>query len=55
MKSGSTKAMGSVEVLGKLRGVQKRISLKLETRTNNNHSKGIKYICPVLRVAWSPV
>ena len=38
-KSGSTRAMGSVDVLGKSRGVQKRISLELEMRTNNKHSK----------------
>jgi len=36
--------MGNVEALRKLRGVQKRISLELEMRTNNKHSKGIKYI-----------
>jgi len=33
--------MGTVEMLRKLRGVQKRISLKLEMRTNNKHSKEI--------------
>ena len=40
MKSGKTKALGSLEMLGKSRGVQKRISLELEMRTNNYHSKG---------------
>ena len=46
MKSGKTKALGSLEMFGKLRGVQKRISLELETRTNNYYSKGIKYMHP---------
>jgi len=41
MKSRKTKVLGSVETLGKSRGVQKRISLKLEMRTDNNHSKEI--------------
>jgi len=40
------KVLGSVEALRKLRGVQKRISLELEMRTNNNHSKGIEYMHP---------
>jgi len=38
--------LGSLEMLGKLRGVQKRISLKLEMRTNNIHSKEIPYMHP---------
>jgi len=46
MKSRSMKALGHIETLGKLRGVQKRISLELETRTNNKHSKGIEYMHP---------
>jgi len=33
--------MGSVEALGKSRRIQKRISLELEMRTNNKHSKEI--------------
>jgi len=34
------KVLGSLEMLRKSRGVQKRIPLKLETRTNNYYSKG---------------
>jgi len=41
MKSRSMKMMGSVEMLRKSRGVQKRILLELEMRTNNKHSKEI--------------
>ena len=43
---GKTKALGSLETLGKPKGVQKRISLELETRTNNYYSKGIEYMHP---------
>ena len=35
--------MGSVEALRKLREAQKRISLELEMRTNNKHSKEERY------------
>jgi len=38
MKSRKTKVLGSLEVLGKSRGVQKRILL--EMRTSNYYSKG---------------
>ena len=38
--------IGNVEMFRKLRGVQERIPLKLEMRTNNNYSKGIKYMHP---------
>jgi len=40
-EAGNVDSVGNIEGLGKSRGSQERISLKLETRTNNNHSKGI--------------
>jgi len=41
-------AVGTVEALRKLREAQKRISLELETRTNNKHSKEEQYMLPHL-------
>ena len=46
MERGKTKVLGSLEMLGKPKGVQKRISLELEMRTNNYYSKGIEYMHP---------
>jgi len=53
------KALGKTKMLRKSRGVQKRTSLELETRTINNHSKEeqvhasqVLYI-KIIRVGWS--
>jgi len=48
MKAEAREALGSVEALRKSREAQKRISLELETRTNNKHSKEEWYMLPHL-------
>ena len=42
------KSFGDVVGPGKSRKVQGRVFLKLETRTNNNHSKGMNIYVPSL-------
>jgi len=40
-EAGNVDSVWNADGLRKSRGSQERISLKLEMRTNNNHSKGI--------------
>jgi len=40
------KALGKIETLGESRKAQKRISLELEMRTINKHSKEEEYMQP---------
>jgi len=46
MKNRNTKVLGKIETLRELRKAQKRISLKLEMRTINKHSKEEEYMQP---------